>query len=78
VALTLANAVEVEEAAEVGAEVVQLHVDNLWLIGIVGDVASPAVVHNNMGNITTHTFRSFDYYWNLPYRPFQWFLSEDS
>ncbi|MEO1442802.1 MAG: ABC transporter substrate-binding protein, partial [Chloroflexota bacterium] len=67
-----------EEAAEVGAEVVQLHVDNLWLIGIVGDVASPAVVHNNMGNITTHTFRSFDYYWNLPYRPFQWFLSEDS
>ncbi len=67
-----------DEAAEVGAEVVQLHVDNLWLIGIVGDVASPAVVHNNMGNVTTHTFRSFDYYWNLPYRPYQWFLRADS
>lgn len=66
------------EAAELGSEVVQLHIDNLWLIGIVGDVASPAVVHNNMGNVTTHTFRSFDYYWNLPYRPFQWFLREDS
>ncbi|NDJ61549.1 MAG: ABC transporter substrate-binding protein [Chloroflexi bacterium] len=67
-----------EAAAEVGREIVQLHVDNLWLIGIVGDVAGPMVVHNNMGNVTTHSFRAFDYYWNLPYRPFQWFLRADS
>jgi peptide/nickel transport system substrate-binding protein len=65
-----------ERSNEIGAEIVDIHVNNLWKIGIVGSIPVPVVRHNNLGNFPTFTAKSYDYYWAYPYRPAQWFLTE--
>ena len=65
-----------EESNRVGKEIVDLHVKNLWKIGIVGNILAPSIHHNNLGNYQTFTAVTYDYYWAYPYRPFQWFLRE--
>ncbi len=65
-----------ERSNEIGAEIVDIHVSNLWKIGIVGNLPEPVVHHNNLGNFQTYTAKSYDYYWSAPFRPVQWFLSE--
>lgn len=65
-----------EESNAIGAEIVDIHVNNLWKIGIVGNLPEPVVHHNNLGNFETYAAKSYDYYWSFPYRPAQWFLAE--
>lgn len=65
-----------EESNAIGAEIVDIHVDNLWKIGIVGNLPEPIVHRNTLGNFEPFTAKSYDYYWSYPYRPVQWFLSE--
>jgi peptide/nickel transport system substrate-binding protein len=65
-----------DESNRIGAEIVDIHVNNLWKIGIVGNVVDPYIHHNNLGNFRPFTAKTYDYYWSYPYRPFQWFLSE--
>lgn len=65
-----------ERSDEIGAEIVELHVNNLWKIGIVGSIPVPVVYHNNLGNFEPFSAKAYDYYWSYPYRPVQWFLSE--
>ncbi len=65
-----------ERSNEIGTEIVDIHVDNLWKIGVVGSIPVPVVHHNNLGNFPTFSAKSYDYYWSYPYRPVQWFLSE--
>jgi len=55
---------------------VDIHVNNLWKIGIAGNVKTPVIHHNNLHNWGPYPFVSYDYYWAYPYRPFQWFLTE--
>jgi peptide/nickel transport system substrate-binding protein len=65
-----------EESNRLGQEIVQIHVDNLWKIGVVGNLVAPVVHHNNVGNFPTFTAQTYDYYWSYPYRAQQWFLNE--
>jgi len=64
-----------DQSNTIGHEIVDIHVKNLWKIGIVGNLKAPVVHHNDLGNFEPFTVKSFDYYWAYPYRTFQWFLS---
>ncbi|MBM3299620.1 MAG: ABC transporter substrate-binding protein, partial [Deltaproteobacteria bacterium] len=44
-----------EESNRIGREITDIHVKNLWKIGVVGDIGTPVVHSNNLGN-----FRPFD------------------
>jgi peptide/nickel transport system substrate-binding protein len=54
-------------------EAIQIHQDNLFLIGVVGDLPKPVIVSNQLGN-----FPDIGYYspgWHMmPFRPYQFFL----
>lgn len=65
-----------EESNRLGQEIVDLHVKNLWKIGVVGNLSAPVYHHNNLGNFPMFTAQTYDYYWAYPYRPQQWFLTE--
>ena len=65
-----------EESNRIGAEIVDIHVNNLWKIGVVGNLVSPVMHHNSLGNFPTFTAKSYDYYWSYPYRAQQWYFKE--
>ncbi|MBW7883529.1 MAG: ABC transporter substrate-binding protein [Caldilineaceae bacterium] len=65
-----------EESDRIGREIIELHVKNLWKIGVVGNLVAPVYRHNKVGNIPDFTVQSYDYYWAYPFRPQQWFLRE--
>jgi len=64
------------ESNAVGAEVADIHLANLWKIGLVGRGIAPVVVHDNLGNFLAFPVATYDYYWAYSFRPYQWFLSE--
>ena len=65
------------EWIEVGKELVQNHVfDNFYHIGTVGRVKGVVAVSARMGNIPEFRSAQYDYYWNYPYRPDQWYITE--
>lgn len=65
-----------EESNRIGAEIVQIHSDNLIKIGTVGDIVDPYVHRNDLHNVPTLTAKTYDYYWTYPYRPQQWFMAD--
>ena len=64
------------ESAEIGHQIVQTWLDQLWFIGTVGESAEPVYRRNDLNNIPTFTLKAFDYYWAYAYRPQQWFLQQ--
>ncbi|HID53426.1 MAG TPA: ABC transporter substrate-binding protein [Anaerolineae bacterium] len=64
------------ESDAIGKEIVDIHVKNLWKIGVVGDLLAPVVHKNTLGNFRPFTAKAYDYYWAYPYRPVQWYLEE--
>ncbi|WP_413206292.1 ABC transporter substrate-binding protein [Rhodospirillum sp. A1_3_36] len=64
------------ESDKLGAEIVDIHVKNLWKIGTVGEVTNPVVHRNDLGNFKEYTAKSYDYYWSYPYRANQWFIKK--
>lgn len=65
-----------EESNEIGAEIVQIHTDNLLKIGTVGDIVAPFMFRNDLQNVKPITSKTYDFYWTYPYRPTQWFLTQ--
>lgn len=65
-----------EESNKIGREVADIHLKNLWKIGVVGDVVSPVLVTNTMGNFKPFTVKTYDYYWAYPFRPQQWYFTQ--
>lgn len=63
-----------EASNRIGAEIVDIHIANLWKIGIIGNVVAPTIVHNNLKNVPAFTAKTYDYYWSYPYRAAQWYL----
>ncbi len=64
------------ESDVVGAQIVEIHVDNLWKIGIAGDIKTPIIHHNTLGNWGPYTVVSYDYYRPYPMIPAQWYFTE--
>ncbi len=65
-----------EESNRIGAEIVDIHVKNLWKIGTVGNVPGPVYHKNILRNFPRFTANSYDYYWAYAYRPQQWYIAE--
>ena len=64
-----------ERRNEMMQEVFELHMDNLWSIGLIVDdprFGQLAVVHNRLRNVVTHSI-SGEWY---PTVPAQWFINE--
>ncbi len=64
------------ESNEIGAQIIDIHLQNLWKIGVVGSSQAPNMHSNNLHNFRPWTSVTYDYYWSYPYRPVQWFLTE--
>ncbi len=65
-----------EENSRIGAEIVAIHAKYLFQIGLVGQIPSPLVVNNRVGNFGEFTLKAYPYYWTYPFRPTQWFINE--
>jgi len=65
-----------DEYLRLGKEIVQIHLDNLWLILTVGDVPAPTIVHNRLGNVPEYPIQIWDYYRHYPFRPHQFYIKE--
>ena len=61
---------------ELGEKIVDTHVNNLWKIGIAGNVQQPIIHHNTLGNFGPYSVVSYDYYRSYPMIPAQWFFTE--
>lgn len=64
-----------EESQKVGLEIAKRTVDDLFIIGTVKAV-SPIYYNNKLKNFNIQKTASSDYYWDYPYQPKQWFLTE--
>ncbi|SEG10218.1 ABC transporter substrate-binding protein [Marinobacterium lutimaris] len=64
-----------EESQKVGLEIAKRTVDDLFIIGTVKAV-SPIYYNNKLKNFNVQKTASADYYWDYPYQPKQWFLTE--
>jgi peptide/nickel transport system substrate-binding protein len=63
-----------DDSNRIGQEIIDIHVNNLWKIGTVGNIVNPVMHSNRIGNYKTFKAKTYDYYWTYPYRSFQWFL----
>jgi len=64
------------ESNAIGKEIVDIHVKNLWKIGIIGQVKSPVIHHNNLGNFPVFTAVGTDYFRAYPFRQPQWYIKQ--
>ncbi|GAB4431244.1 MAG: ABC transporter substrate-binding protein [Anaerolineae bacterium] len=64
------------ESDTLGKQIVDTHVDNLWKIGIAGNVQAPIIRHNTLKNFGPYDVVSYDYYRAYPLIPAQWYFSE--
>lgn len=65
-----------EASNQIGAEIVDIHTDNLLKIGTVGDIVAPFLYRNDLKNVQPIKAKTYDFYWTYPYRPQQWFLEQ--
>ena len=59
-----------------GAKIVDIHVDNLFKIGIAGNIQMPIIHTNHLHNFGPYTVVSYDYYRVYPMIPAEWYFSE--
>lgn len=69
------------ESNRLGSEIVDIHVNNLWKIGLAGNIRAPIVHHNNLQNFGieccgAYSVVAYDYYRAYPAIPQQWFMAE--
>jgi len=62
------------ESSRLGKEIVDIHIQELFKIGIVSEVPSPYVHRNDIINVQPLAAKTYDFYWAYPYRPQQWFV----
>lgn len=65
-----------EEWMELGAEIVEIHLENMFAIGTVGNVPTPLIVSNRLGNVPEWGFAHSDYYFMYPFRVDQFYITE--
>jgi peptide/nickel transport system substrate-binding protein len=61
---------------KIGKEVADIHLKNLWKIGLVGKTKQPVVVRNVVGNFKPFKVSTYDYYWAFSFRPQQWYFTK--
>jgi peptide/nickel transport system substrate-binding protein len=76
VAQFLQHPLGTDESNSLGEQIVDTHVNNLWKIGIAGNVQQPIIRHNTLKNFGPYEVVSYDYYRSYPMIPAQWYFSE--
>lgn len=61
---------------EIGREMVKINLDNMTIIGTVGDLPGPTVISNRLANVTEWKVQNFNYARTYPFRPDQWYFKE--
>ena len=62
---------------ELGKELVKLNLENMTLIGTIGALPKPVTVSTRLKNVKTDMPTvHYNFGYNYPYRPDQWFLSQ--
>ena len=64
------------ESSKLGREIADVHVNNLWKIGIAGNIQTPVIHHNRLGNFRLPKVVSGGYRRAYPMIPAQWFINE--
>jgi len=59
---------------ELGKELIKINLDNLVVIGTLGNVPLITVVSNSLGNVPNWTVNSYYYGYAYPYRADQWYF----
>ncbi len=63
-----------DEYTALAKELVQIHHDNLIIIGTVGRIPKPNVVTNNLGNVPEFSITNFGYGYSYAFRADQWYF----
>jgi peptide/nickel transport system substrate-binding protein len=63
-----------DEYVKVGQEIGDIHMKNLFLIGILGPSPSVTIAKNRLGNFVPPLVTAFEFYRTYPYRPDQWYI----
>jgi peptide/nickel transport system substrate-binding protein len=64
------------DSSQLGRIIIDVHVDNLWKIGIAGNIQTPVINHNRLGNYRLPKVVSGGYRRTYPMIPAQWFINE--
>ncbi len=65
-----------EEYVKVGQEIGDIHMRNLFLIGVIGPSPAVMIVKDRLHNFSPMKITAFEFYRYYPYRPDQWFIAE--
>jgi len=65
-----------DRSMEIGREMVRLNLDNMTIIGTVGDLPGPTVISDRLANVTEWKVQNFNYARTYPFRPDQWYFKE--
>ena len=64
------------EYLKVGEDIGDIHMKNMYIIGLLGPAPAPMIVHNRLGNFVPPLVTVFEYFREYPYRPDQWYIKE--
>ncbi|MGB7877016.1 MAG: ABC transporter substrate-binding protein [Anaerolineales bacterium] len=62
------------EYIQAGQEIGDIHMQNVFLIGIVGPTPAPLIMHNRVGNLVPIEVTGFEFFREYPVHPEQWFV----
>lgn len=62
------------EYVEVGQAIGDIHMQNVFLIGILGPAPSVLIMKNRVGNLVPVTVSGFEFFREHPVRPEQWYI----
>ena len=65
-----------DESNKIGKEVADIHLNNLWKIGLVGNTIQPVIAANHLANFKPFKVATYDYYWAFSFRPYQWYFNQ--
>lgn len=69
-----AQTADEDERVAIANQIGELWADNLWMVGTVGgDLPHPALVKNDMGNVSSQGFATYFTFYQIPHLPAQYF-----
>lgn len=64
------------EYVKVGQEIGDIHMKNMYVIGILGPTPSVQIARDRIGNYIPAKITAFEFYREYPYKPQLWFIKE--
>ncbi len=64
------------EYVKTGQEIGDIHMKNMYMIGIIGPTPTVQIARDRIGNYIPAKISAFEFYREYPYRPDLWFIKE--